>query len=87
MMTEKITIAKGIIPDAKTKKRFFARLKELTIGDPNNHAHPIEEIEVNGEFHITLYIKEHADFLIRSSLKDGMLRHWGKFFQFEQPVL
>lgn len=83
-VAEKVTIAKGVLPDAKTKKRFFAMLKELNIGEPQHHAKPIAETAVNGKFHVTMYIKEHADFLIRASLKDGMLRHWGQFFQFEQ---
>lgn len=80
----KTTIAKGVMPDKKTHTRFLKMLKELELSKEQHHAKPMETSQKDGKFHVTLYIKDHADFLIMSSLKDGMLRHWGDFFELEK---
>ena len=79
---EKITVATGIFSSKNDLDGFLSVLSESELSKPQHYARPMaKQTTENGTPKLILYIKEHADFLIKASLfKEGMLHHWKEHF-------
>lgn len=85
MTSEKSTVAHGVFPNKTELTKFLGTFKEITI---SQHQSQKMTVETKGKKRvITLYIKDYADFLIRSSLRDGMLSRWKELFKLDGPRL
>jgi hypothetical protein len=60
---------------------FLDTLSKSELGQKQHMIGPIQT-EILGEeaFKVTIIFRQYADFLVESSFKDGMLRHWGNLF-------
>ena len=85
MTSEKSTVAHGVFPNQLEFNKFLGTFREITL---SHHQSQEMKVETKGRKRvITLYIKDYADFLIRSSLRDGMLSRWKELFKLDGPRL
>ena len=71
----------GILRSAKSMAEFLDALSKSELGKEHHMIGPIQT-KILGEeaYQVTIIFRQHADFLVKSSFKDGMLRHWGNEF-------
>ncbi len=80
-------VAEGIFTHEGDLNEFLCTLKESELCKSHHHTKDMQVDYGGGKIKITLYFVDVVDFLIKSSLKDGMLRQWGKQFTITSPVL
>lgn len=86
MGTSKVVIAKGLFTHEGDMEVFFDALRISGLGKDHHHVEPPKIVKDGCRFRVTLRIEDHSWFLVRASLKDGMLRYWGKQFTIEEVV-
>ncbi|OHA83020.1 MAG: hypothetical protein A2937_02335 [Candidatus Yonathbacteria bacterium RIFCSPLOWO2_01_FULL_47_33b] len=84
MAAEKVTVACGVLTNHKHLGGLLGTLRGSELA--KHLAKPTEVIFVDEGFQVTLYVKDYADFLIRSSLEYGMLHPWSAQFKTEGPA-
>ena len=86
MSTSKVVIAEGLFTHEGDLEVFLDALKQSELGKDHHHVKPPKTVKDGCGFRVTLQFVDYAGFLIRASLKDGMLRYWGKQFTIEEVV-
>ncbi len=80
-------VVKGVFSHEGDFDEFLYTLKDSELSKGHHHTRDMQIDYGDQEIKVTLYFKDIVDFLIKSSFKDGMLRHWGKQFTITYPVL
>ncbi len=80
-------VAKGTFTHEGDFDEFLHALKKSELRKSHHHTRDMKIDYVGGEIKVTLYFVDIVDFLIKSSFKDGTLRHWGKQFTIATPAL
>jgi hypothetical protein len=71
----------GILPSAKELSEFMGVLSHSELGRKEHILGPIQtEILGREAFKVTIIFRSHCDFLVESSLKNGLLSTWGNLF-------
>ncbi|MEK7460464.1 MAG: hypothetical protein AAB628_02865 [Patescibacteria group bacterium] len=79
-----ILIAQGILPNTTELTEFFKALQESELS-AHQAGKPFINFKNDG-ICVTLYIKGVADFLFRSSFKNGVLKHWENEFKMAESA-
>lgn len=72
--------ATGVFTSEEDVENFLDTLRESELGRERHHEAPIQKIVEGNTIKIVLHIKDHAVFLIKSSLQQGMLHEWREKF-------
>ncbi|EKD22605.1 MAG: hypothetical protein ACD_84C00038G0002 [uncultured bacterium] len=76
-----VTKAEGTFKNSKDFADFLNMFQAIELAKPHHHRKPSELIVLDRGVQFTMFINSHADFLVRASLKDGMLKKWSKLFE------
>ncbi len=81
MTQEKSVVARGVFPNKTELTRFLDMFKEQPVA---HHQSKKMEVAIKGrKRHITLYLKDWAVFMLKNSLRDGMLYRWRERFKID----
>ena len=82
----KTIVLEGIFEDPRSLREFLDALKVSELGKRHHHRAQMQIVYKKTAIHITLYFVDIVDFLIRYSLKDGVLRGWEGNFTIGLPA-